>query len=164
MKKILVLLVLFLTCNFLTFVYSDEMSLKTENTKWTDSYIKGKMLVDRALTYVGTPYKWGSTGPKSFDCSGFVQYLYKQDSIKLNRTSRHQYYNGVHVDRDSLQPGDVIFFARNSSPKSIYHVGIIVDSDSIESTFIHSSRGGVKVSKLAGYYEKRYYTARRIFC
>ena len=123
----------------------------------------GQKIVDNAMKYIGCPYKWGSIGTKSFDCSGFVKWLYADMGINLNRTSREQYKHGVHVHRNNLHPGDLVFFARNKSPKSIYHVGIIVDSDSQGSySFIHSTRGGVKISD-SQRYDKRYLGAKRIF-
>lgn len=124
----------------------------------------GKRIVDNAKNFIGTPYKWGATGPKCFDCSGFVMWLYKQEGIKLNRTSRQQYYNGTPVEKDSLKTGDIIFFARNKSPKSIYHVGLIVDGNYEDGySFIHSTKGGVKISTLTGHYKKKFFAARRIF-
>ncbi|MCM1217965.1 MAG: C40 family peptidase [Lachnospiraceae bacterium] len=119
--------------------------------------------MNNAMKYLGVPYKWGAVGPKSFDCSGFMMWLYTQEGIEISRTSRQQYYNGTPVDRTELKPGDLVFFARNKSPKSIYHVGMIVEEDSTgNNKFIHSTRGGVKISSLTGHYNKRFYAARRI--
>ena len=162
MRKVILILVLLLTCSF-SFSYNDM-----EYDSSTQSSVKltldsGQKIVDNAMKYIGYPYKWGSVGPKSFDCSGFVKWLYADMGINLNRTSREQYKHGVHVHRNNLQPGDLVFFARNKSPKSIYHVGIIVDSDSKGNySFIHSTRGGVKISD-SQRYDKRYLGAKRIF-
>lgn len=62
-----------------------------------------------ALSEVGKPYVWGAEGPDSFDCSGLMQFAYARAGIKLPRTSQEQMGVGLHVDKDSIQPGDLLF-------------------------------------------------------
>ena len=50
--------------------------------------VTGDDILSSAMRYIGTPYRMGSTGPSSFDCSGFTSYVYRQMNINLNRTSR----------------------------------------------------------------------------
>lgn len=163
MKKLITILSLIVLC-FLTHPVNKSETVPHQTTEYfSETCDSGVRLIDRAKKYLGYPYKWGSVGPKSFDCSGFVYWLFKQDGIHLNRTSRQQYFNGRHVKRTELQPGDLVFFARGKSPSSIYHVGIIVDSDPKGNyTFIHSTRGGVKISK-SDRYNNKHFGATRIF-
>lgn len=122
-------------------------------------------IIDYASSLKGTPYKWGSTGPKSFDCSGFVGHVYKNFGIQLNRTSRQQYLQGEKVSRTDLQPGDLVFFAGRNGGKTVRHVGMVSEiKDNGKVEFIHSStKKGVTHSFLEDtYYNKRYLGARRI--
>lgn len=116
-------------------------------------------VVNIANQYIGVPYKWGGMSPEGFDCSGFVQYVYKQYGITLPRTTAQQPDVGTAVDKSELQPGDLVFF-RGSQPHSngIGHVGIYIGNDQ----FIHAPSTGdvVKISKLSS--RKDYKTARRI--
>lgn len=144
--------------------YSENEKLNMCNEViMSDSYKNGIELVEKAKLYIGCPYRWGSNGPKSFDCSGFVQWLFKSFDIHLNRTSREQYLQGEHVQKHELRPGDLVFFSRNNTPQGIYHVGIIIESSPDgQFSFIHSARGGVKISD-SRKYDKKYLGSKRIF-
>lgn len=123
-------------------------------------------IVSIAMEYIGTRYRMGQTGPKSFDCSGFTSFVYKQRDIALTRTSRTQYAEGEPIEKISdLQPGDLVFFGGSRSVKTVGHVGIVthVDADGRDFSFVHASRTGVKVDALSTeYYKKRYIGARRV--
>lgn len=168
MRKLLIILTFLIGAFFISFNFNSTQAVETTTNIEVIEKIPekslGERLIDRALTFIGTPYKWGATGPKSFDCSGFVKWIYNQEGIQLSRTSRSQYHNGTPVKRTDLKPGDLVFFARNKkSSKSIYHVGMVVDADNTgEYTFIHSTRGGVKVSS-SHKYDKKFFGAIRIF-
>lgn len=64
--------------------------------------------LDAAKTKVGAQYSWGASGPFSFDCSGLVQWAYKQAGIELPRTSFEQSHVGAPVAFEDLQPGDIV--------------------------------------------------------
>lgn len=119
-------------------------------------------LLGYAQSFLGTPYVFGGTSPKGFDCSGFTQYCYRLIGISINRTAQNQYANGVPVDKDALMPGDLVFFANTySSSDAITHVGIYIGNGQ----FIHAanSQVGVVISELSSsYYSARYYGARHI--
>lgn len=120
----------------------------------------GDQVVAKALTYLGTPYVYGSSGPSSFDCSGFTSYVYSALGYSINRTSSNQTTNGVAISKSDLQPGDLVFFATSSSG-SVSHVGIYIG----DGQFIHASTSGyqVRIDDLSsGYYSGRYVCARRI--
>lgn len=122
----------------------------------------GQEVVSYAKTFLGTPYLWAGSSPAGFDCSGFVQYVYKHFGITLNRVSADQTAHGAPVSRENLQPGDLVFFHNTGVSSRINHVGIYVGGGS----FIHSPQTGdvVKVSTLEnGYYGGTFITARRIF-
>lgn len=98
-------------------------------------------VVNIAKRYLGTPYRWGASGPDAFDCSGFTSFVYRQVGVSLPHSSRAQIGVGERVSRADLQPGDLVFFG---SP--IRHVGIYVGGGQ----YIHAPRTGdvVKISSL----------------
>lgn len=110
-------------------------------------------LVAYAYQFIGRPYVLGATGPNSFDCSGFTQYVYKQLGYSLSRTTYTQVNQGRYVPRDQLQKGDLVF--SNGPASAPGHVGIYVGNGQI----IHAPRTGdvVKVSPIFNYT-----TAKRI--
>jgi cell wall-associated NlpC family hydrolase len=81
----------------------------------------GEKVVYLASLQQGKPYVYGAEGPNSFDCSGLVQYVYKQLGRYLPRTAQQQYDATLHIDPSHKEPGDLIFFGGENS---IYHVGI----------------------------------------
>jgi len=99
-------------------------------------------VVSIAKRYLGAPYRWGASGPNSFDCSGFTMFVYRQVGVSLPHSSRAQIRSGQRVSRDQLQPGDLVFFG---SP--IHHVGIYIGGGQ----YIHAPRTGdvVKISSLS---------------
>ncbi len=83
--------------------------------------------IQAAATKIGRPYVWGATGPDSFDCSGLMMWSYAQAGVSIPRTSRAQYAGLTKVPLTELAPGDLVFYARNSTdPGSIYHVGMYI--------------------------------------
>lgn len=77
-------------------------------------------VVNVALSQLGKPYVWGAIGPNSFDCSGLMQYSYKQIGINILRTSRQQYSSTKKITVEELQPGDLVFIGK--TPATIHHV------------------------------------------
>ena len=81
-----------------------------------------------AYNQLGKPYVWGAEGDNFYDCSGLMQRAYREAGIQLPRTSREQWHAGARVeDPGHLQPGDLVFGAKNlSDPSTIYHVGMYI--------------------------------------
>ena len=84
-----------------------------------------------AYERLGTPYLYGGTGTAAengeFDCSGLTQAAYASAGVTLPRVAAEQWYAGVHIPENELEPGDLVFFATNTSdPSTIEHVGIYV--------------------------------------
>lgn len=123
---------------------------------------------DFAATFLGTRYRLGATGPKQFDCSGFVGYVFRNFGFNLSRDSRSQYLQGERVEKDDLKPGDLLFFSSRSSGKGrVGHVAMVVDVNEDGSCrFIHasSSKKGVVYQNFPdnGYYSRHYIGAKRI--
>jgi cell wall-associated NlpC family hydrolase len=89
----------------------------------------------------GTPYRWGGTTPRGFDCSGYTGYVYRKAGKKLPRTARQQYSATRHLSRAAAKPGDLVFF--KSGGGGVYHVGIYAGGNMLW----HSSRPGRPVGK-----------------
>ncbi|MBF6357231.1 C40 family peptidase [Nocardia higoensis] len=70
----------------------------------------GEVALDAALSKVGSPYVYGAAGPNAFDCSGLVQWAYRQAGRELPRTSGAQLASGAPVSLNDLRPGDVVSF------------------------------------------------------
>jgi cell wall-associated NlpC family hydrolase len=120
----------------------------------------GYALSGTALSLRGAPYRVGGIDPATgFDCSGFVRYVYQQHGVPMPREVREQFRVGKTVDRDRLEPGDLVFFSTVAPGAS--HVGIVIGGDQ----FVHapSERGVVRVETLnSQYWSTRYIGAKRV--
>jgi cell wall-associated NlpC family hydrolase len=80
-----------------------------------------------AYREIGKPYVWGASGPNSFDCSGLAMYVWAKAGVYLDHFTGDQWHEGTHVSQSQLEPGDLVFFAYNTSdPSTIHHVGIYI--------------------------------------
>lgn len=121
----------------------------------------GLEIVAYAEGFLGTPYVYGGNGPNSFDCSGFVKYVFSHFGYSINRTASTQLSNGTAVSKDQLQPGDIVFFKNAGDTHAASHVGIYVGGE----TFIHASSDTREVeysSLVTSNNAKKYIAARRI--
>lgn len=124
-------------------------------------------VVQTALGAMGTPYAWGgdSISGGGFDCSGLIQYAYRQHGISLPRRSADQAREGIEVPKDlaGLKRGDILTFS-NRRDGTITHVGLYVG----DGRFIHSATGGVQTSVLSAddpygrWWWERWVGARRV--
>lgn len=74
-----------------------------------------------AASKKGSPYQYGATGPRRFDCSGLTLYSFRKAGKKLPRTAAQQYNKVKHIRASARRLGDLVFF---HSGRSVYHVGI----------------------------------------
>lgn len=126
------------------------------------------ILVEEGMKMIGTPYRYGGNGPKSFDCTGFTKYLYKKFGYDLERSSAGQAKQGREVagSWSDFQKGDLVVFAARRNAGRVGHVGIFMELDSSgrDFTFIHAAvKGGIRISHISEeYYSSRFLGARRI--
>jgi hypothetical protein len=123
-------------------------------------------IVATAAAAMGRPYEFGGTGAGGggFDCSGLIQYAYKQHGIVLARRSVDQAKEGRKVDRklDRLRPADLLTFTNRGGP--VTHVGLYIGGG----RFIHSATRGVQISTLCAqdpygrWWYRRWVGVRRI--
>lgn len=83
--------------------------------------------ITAAHSRLGVPYVWGATGPNQFDCSGLTQWSYAHAGIALPRTAAQQWNSGPHPTLASIEPGDLLFWALDTSdPATIHHVAMYI--------------------------------------
>ena len=152
-----------LDSNSQTTEINNQNSNVNSSTSVSNSTTSTNSKMDKAIELLkqqlGKPYVWGDEGPDSFDCSGLVQYIYKNAlGINLPRVSYDQSKVGQAVSREDLQPGDLVFFDTMDKGK-VSHVGMYIGNNE----FIHAanSKKGVIKSTLTGYYDKKFINARR---
>jgi cell wall-associated NlpC family hydrolase len=122
---------------------------------------KSEELIDRAMEVIGVRYRSDTELPQSgLDGSSFVGYVFKDKlGFLLPRKSTQMSRVGKPINRDELQPGDLVFF--NTMRLTFSHVGIYVG----DNKFIHSPSKGtaVRVDDLGSmYWDKRFDGARRL--
>ena len=119
-------------------------------------------LLRYAKYFKGGKYVWGGTTPEGFDCSGYVQYLFKKNGVNLPRTAWAQSKKGIPVDLDHLQKGDLLFFLTDKKRGiPVTHVGIYLGNGK----FIHaaSKKKGIIISPITyGHYHDCFVSARRV--
>jgi len=111
-----------------------------------------------AKKYLGTPYVFGGSTPKAFDCSGYLQYVFRENGISIPRTADEQYKLGLRtMSSRELVPGDLVFFTTYEPGAS--HCGIYLG----QGDFIHASSSGVRIDNLSNtYWGPKYYGGKHI--
>ncbi|MDR3585570.1 MAG: NlpC/P60 family protein [Desulfosporosinus sp.] len=122
------------------------------------SSTKNSGIVSEAKNLLGTSYLWGGTTPAGFDCSGFTQYVFASQGIKLPRVSRDQAKIGAAVPYNNLQPGDLVFFSFAGNG-TIGHVGIYLGNSQFISSTTHK---GVAIYTFTSYWLNAYIGAQRV--
>jgi peptidoglycan DL-endopeptidase CwlO len=104
--------------------------------------VRSATALAKAMSKIGSPYRWGAAGPSAFDCSGLVSWAYKQVGVSLPHSSNAMSRIGKAVSRSQLQPGDLVFFYQPVS-----HVAIYIGNGKV----VHASTSSqpVKISNLS---------------
>ena len=116
-----------------------------------------------AKKLLGKKYVWGATGPRTYDCSGFTQKIYRDAGITIPRVSRDQAKVGQYVSYKNMRKGDLVFFdTHKKKTGKVTHVGIYLGNNN----FIHASSGAKKIVIFnfedKKFYKNRFLWARRV--
>ena len=159
---IVALTALLLLTSFSQTVHADDDATIQEVTVKPLSFVdRTSRLAIEALSLIGIHYKRGGNNPEhGLDCSGLVRYVFKESNGKeLPRTSAEISKVGERVEKEDLQPGDLVFF--KTLKHAFSHVGIYLG----DNKFVHAPAAGGKVrieSMDLQYWKKRFNGARRI--
>ncbi|WP_339886884.1 C40 family peptidase [uncultured Flavobacterium sp.] len=143
---------------------ADDFIVNATNTEVlvvNNSEIDRKELVDFAKNLLEVPYVYGTQDPKKgFDCSGFVNYVFKNFNITVPRSSSGFKNFGKKINVEDVKLGDVLVFNGYKDKTIIGHLGIVCEANGLNSKFIHASSGkvmGVTISDLnSDHYSKRF--------
>lgn len=133
-----------------TKMIENDQSMKVKVVNQTEN------IIQRAKSLIGSPYRWGGSSPQGFDCSGFIQYLYKEERKTIPRTVSDIWNFSTPIGSPAI--GDLVFFETYKAGPS--HLGIYIGNDQ----FIHAGMSnGVEISNLKdNYWRNRYLGAKRV--
>jgi cell wall-associated NlpC family hydrolase len=138
--------------------WSGYMSGVGSVQSWLQAGPVARAAVRWALAQLGDPYRWGATGPDTFDCSGLTGSAYAAAGVSIPRVSRAQWGAGPHVAFANLLPGDLLFYADNPvDPATIHHVGMYIGNG----LMVHAPHTG-DVVRVASIWREGYAGATRI--
>jgi len=132
--------------NYESWIHSFYVSLDIESNSDDNNNeiikFSDQNLISKAKEFLDTPYLWGGKSKLGFDCSGFIQTVFKSFGINFPRDSYEQmdFKDLIEIEYSEIEIGDLLFFADN---KNVNHVAICIGNEEI----IHSS-GCVKIEKL----------------
>jgi len=113
-------------------------------------------IIEKGITFLGVPYVWGGTEVDGFDCSGYIQYIYRANGIEMPRVASDQSRVGELVEREKMQRGDLVFFETYKPGPS--HVGVYLGNNQ----FLHAGGDRVQISDInENYWSERYLFAKR---
>lgn len=150
-------------------LFTVSINAQTQKITQTQKKIETKSAaIDRnelilfAKKYIGTPYCYASNDPqKGFDCSGFVNFVFKNFHINVPRSSKEFKNLSTPLRPEEFKIGDVLVFYGYKDRSDVGHLGIICEANGMQSKFIHSSSGkvmGVTISELGSeMYTQRFY-------
>lgn len=152
--------------SLLLFITLSSFNLKKEKKQIqnnpTQTEINRDSIIAYAKQYLGTPYVYASSNPqKGFDCSGFVNYVFKNFGMTLPRNSGSYKNLGKALKPEEFKVGDVLVFYGYKNRNVVGHVGIICEANGMQSKFIHASSGKAQQVTITAldteHYTKRFY-------
>jgi probable lipoprotein NlpC len=148
MKRILILFLLGL-------FFSPTIFCEVGNVVYSQNpKLLRNQIISKAKSFLGTPYRYAGTSYNGVDCSGLVFSVYKSAAKKtLPRTVNGLYSAGKKISKNSLQPGDLVFF---NTTGGISHVGISLGGKK----FIHAASAGRKTGVITSSLDEKYYKTR----
>lgn len=130
--------------------------------KTTELFFSRQNIIQEAYRFLDLKYLWGGTSSYGFDCSGFMFRLYQSQGILIPRDAAEQAQAGLPVAEADLQPGDLLFFAKQQCPANIHHVGMYLE----QNLMCHSpnSQSVIRIEPFdTGVYGAEYWGARRYY-
>ena len=119
-----------------------------------------------ATRYIGYPYVWGGSSPAtSFDCSGYICWVYTQSGVyHLSRTTAQGIFDQCAVvSREEAKPGDLVFFTGTYDTPGVSHVGIYVGEDGDGSPVMLHCGDPIQYAKLdTSYWQSHFYAYGRL--
>ncbi|MFM9281472.1 C40 family peptidase [Paenibacillus jiagnxiensis] len=111
--------------------------------------LTGEQIVQDGQRFLGLPYLWGGMSAYGYDCSGFAYSMHKAQGILIPRDASDQSQQGRSIQREELEPGDLLFFAYDQGKGRVHHVGIYAG----ENRMLHSpdSSGCIEIVDLGTY-------------
>lgn len=121
-------------------------------------------VIENAVDFLGTKYKYGGTNNEGMDCSGLIYTAFLMENIPLPRSSRDMSLLGERLNLKEVGTGDLLFFETDKKKKVINHVGLVVELENDNIYFIHStsSRGVIISAMDENYWRENFVMARRI--
>ncbi len=145
--------------HYLHYSHYSHYSLDTDN-------ITGDSVIQFARTLIGVRYRSATSDPDiGFDCSGFVNYVFKNFNFSVPRSSPDFINIGEKISLEDAKPGDIIIFTSPTRHHSIGHVGIVLCNEGDDFEFIHSTSGkehGVTITAMDDTYRRRFVQVIRI--
>lgn len=153
------------TYNKKTVVRKKSVSNKKTVVTKNEQVSVADKIIWSAVSYKGTPYKYGGVTKSGMDCSGLIHTSFKERNIVMPRSSGLLYKEGYKIPLSKAKRGDLLFFkTTNKSRSKINHVAIVTSSNNGVVKFIHStsSRGVIESSMLQDYWRKSFIEAKRV--
>jgi cell wall-associated NlpC family hydrolase len=129
-----------------------------KQTSWSTRHEVGLKAVAAARKQIGKPYRYGGSGPSSFDCSGLVQYVYRKAGVRLPRTADAQHRHvRRHVKFADLATGDLVYFNGDG------HTGVVSKVKGAKVYMIHAAHTGTRIKQVLinSYYRAHFNGATR---
>lgn len=142
----------------------DTISTTVTSKRKKNNNQRADAVVEKAMAFSGTRYKYGGTTKRGMDCSGLIYVALQENDIPFPRVSHQMANEGKRIKLKEVEKGDLLFFKTSKRGKRINHVGLVVDVDGNDVRFIHSttSRGVIVSSLREGFWNHAFIKATRI--